>query len=945
MTSTHHEEQSSHRPPCASLSRAAGKAFGVALAASLGLSVASSPLALARQERQQPEREQEQSGWLRRAWSGARPQDQQQPAAQQPQNQQQAPEAQPQQVARPAQPDLRPDDIIRITQASEPVAITAFVDWVANQLGVNIFSDPGLEGQTVLFNGPLEVRRDELLHLLSLFVEQRGYAISEDRPGWYVIKPKGEIAAAFGRGDLATTRVIETPMVRPSSLQDAITKALGGGGPQGAAGGRVSFLDELGVLVITDSPRNIRAVEDIVNAVIRERDRLSLHRFELMHLNAEVAREKVLTLRGAGGTTGSLRTPSQPLGEGQQRAAQAVPGASGGSLSSLPERLFVDPASNSLIFRGTEAEAASLIEIISVVDTPSRLIAQRYAVGPAAAQIASFGEDEGLGPVRTIGAGAGAATGRQFGAQQFQSQQLGAQQQGVRSQGGPRFVLEDNMEAFVYFGTEAQHRKVQDLVNAFAEQARGARIVVEFYKLRHANAEQVAELLNALIQDPASQAGTSPFLPQSGTASRTGRPTIPSPSELGLDSPGGAESDIGNALTPTLDITIQPDVARNQIAVRAPARQQREIAKIVEKLDQRRPQVYIEVQIVSVTANDDFRFAIESQFTPGQSVLFTNFGLTSAPQGGGATDPRVVSPNLRGLTSAIIRSDYVPFVINAFQEVGDTRIVSSPRVLVNDNEEANVTSEREEPFAETSQNANTTITSQGGTANAGTVLTVTPQISEAGMLNLTYELELSDFDRSASVGEGLQPPKQLEQYRGVVTLPSDATMVVGGLVRERNSKTVQKVPFLGDIPILGEFFKSTVDSKTQATIYVFITPRIVRDPTFADLRLLTRGPMQRVDMQDDLPDLEPEFMPTSGGALLRRPDAEPPALEPIEEERPGAMPAMAPTLAPPATPASPSPLAPASASNAPAPRRDEPADKPRPMGSVVIVEEKERPQR
>ena len=262
-----------------------------------------------------------------------------------------------------------------------------------------------------------------------------------------------------------------------------------------------------------------------------------------------------------------------------------------------------------------------------MVDTPSRLIA-RYAVGPAAAQIASFGEDEGLGPVRAR-RGAGATTGRQFGAQQFQGQQF-HQQQGVRSQGGPRFVLEDNMEAFVYFGTEAQHRKVRDLVDAFAEQARGARIVVEFYKLRHANAEQVAELLNALIQDPASQSGTSPFLPQAGTASRTGRPTIPSPSELGLDSPGG--DDIGNALTPTMDITIQPDVARNQIAVRAPARQQREVAKIIEQLDQRRPQVYIEVQIVSVTANDDFRFAIESQFTPGQSVLFTNFGLTSAPQ-------------------------------------------------------------------------------------------------------------------------------------------------------------------------------------------------------------------------------------------------------------------------------------------------------------------------
>ena len=141
-------------------------------------------------------------------------------------------------------------------------------------------------------------------------------------------------------------------MVRPSSLQDAITKALGGGGAQGAAGGRVSFLDELGVLVITDSPRNIRAVEDIVNAVIRERDRLSLHRFELMHLNAEVAREKVLTLRARAGRPARCARPASPLARAKPRA-QAVPGASGGSLSSLPDRLLS-------IRRATRSSSAGL---------------------------------------------------------------------------------------------------------------------------------------------------------------------------------------------------------------------------------------------------------------------------------------------------------------------------------------------------------------------------------------------------------------------------------------------------------------------------------------------------------------------------------------------------------------------------------------------------------
>lgn len=912
--------RTSHAPLAGAMARCAGATHGLR-GVTLGLAFVASPflagdIASAQQQEQRGEQvdprdetqdaqPREGGSLLRRFWGQVKPEDapeQAQPAQAQPQQAAEQPDAP--RAGAPAS-----NELVVISATSEPVNIGLLVDFVAKELDVNIISDPGLNDQTVVFNGGLSVPRDELLTLLSMLLEQRGYAVTADRPGWYVIKQVANLPIVFGEGPLSTTRVIPTPMIRPSSLQDAVSKALGV--TEGTAG-RVAYLDELGIMIVTNTPRNIQAVEDLVRAVTQERDRMALHRFELMNLSADVAREKVLSLL-AGVQGGQLRTPTQPLGEGNQRGAVQVGGGQSGSLSNLPDRLFIDAESNSLIFRGSAPEAASLIELISVIDVPSRLIAKRYAVGPAATQIAQFGERRGLGAVNSMGVGqAGRTTSLGGNFNQFQ----GAQGQGQRGNGSG-FVVEDNLEAFVYFGTASQHDQVQSLVDAFAEQARGARVVVEFYKLRHANSEQVAELLNALIQDPQSRTGESPFLPQAGFGSnRTGRPTIPSPSELGLTEPadGGEGDGTGDALTPTSDITIEPDIARNQIAVRAPARQQREIAKIIEKLDVRRPQVFIEVQIVSVTANDDFRFAIESQFTPGQSILFTNFGLTSVPEGGSATDPRVVNPNLTGFTSAIIRSDYVPFVINAFQEVGDTRIISSPRVLVNDNEEASVTSEREEPFAEITQNASTTTTGQAGVATAGTILNVTPQISDAGMLNLTYDLELSDFEGNGS--NGLQPPTQREQYAGVVTLPSDATMVVGGLVRERNSKTVQKVPFIGDIPILGELFKSTADSKTQATIYVFITPRIVRDPTFADLRLLTKGPMERVDLKEELPSLEPEFMPTSGASIAPRRELEPPTLDPVEE---------------------PAPMEP----SAMGPKRPAPSDEPKPMGAVVIVREKE----
>ena len=107
---------------------------------------------------------------------------------------------------------------------------------------------------------------------------------------------------------------------------------------------------------------------------------------------------------------------------------------------------------------------------------------------------------------------------------------------------------------------------------------------------------------------------------------------------------------------------------------------------------------------------------------------------------------------------------------------------------------------------------------------------------------------------------GLAPPS-LENHltSASVTVPPDATVVIGGLTLESVQNTIIKVPLLGDIPLLGQMFRDTNKSKQRATLYVFITPTIMRDPSFADLRLLTKGPMAavRLDPEDQVPPPEP----------------------------------------------------------------------------------------
>jgi len=90
-----------------------------------------------------------------------------------------------------------------------------------------------------------------------------------------------------------------------------------------------------------------------------------------------------------------------------------------------------------------------------------------------------------------------------------------------------------------------------------------------------------------------------------------------------------------------------------------------------------------------------------------------------------------------------------------------------------------------------------------------------------------------------------------------VSVPSDMTVVTGGLTVTSDRDSVIKVPLLGDIPIIGLLFRDTQRIKQSTTLYIFLTPRVVRDPSFGDMKLLTEGPAKLSRLDLDLPDMEP----------------------------------------------------------------------------------------
>ncbi|MFN9977362.1 MAG: type II secretion system protein GspD, partial [Phycisphaerae bacterium] len=433
-------------------------------------------------------------------------------------------------------------------------------------------------------------------------------------------------------------------------------------------------------------------------------------------------------------------------------------------------------------------------------------------------------------------------------------------------------VVDEDRGLIIYYATPEQQELLADLIKGI--NLDDDIVVVKEYKLKYASAEKVAEVINGLLTNR-TPAAESSLLPGSGSNSTNANSRFnrnntqpqqqsqqPVNVNLGPDFGGGSgaagtiEGGIGFSGGP--NVFVLADKPNNQVLVKAPARQQREFAQLIERIDLRRPQVHIEAQLVAVTAGDDYRLAFETQLINANGtggIINTSFGLSTFPTGTGFNQAKTVATGLSGLTSAVIKSQYVPFVLNALANTTDTKILSKPSIMVNDNEKAKIERVDQQPTTQAKQSTSTTTTSFAGYEDAGTDLEITPRIS-GNLVTLEIAANLSAFEGSGS--GGIPPPRNKAGISNkAVTVPSDMTVVIGGITLNTRTDTVRKVPLLGDIPLVCYLFRDTNKTERKTVLYIFITPRIINDPGFEDMRLLTSGPQQQVDLERDLPPITP----------------------------------------------------------------------------------------
>ncbi len=273
---------------------------------------------------------------------------------------------------------------------------------------------------------------------------------------------------------------------------------------------------------------------------------------------------------------------------------------------------------------------------------------------------------------------------------------------------------------------------------------------------------------------------------------------------------------------------ITADDRNNALIVLASPQQYEELEAVIEKLDVAPLQVLIEAVVAEVTLTDDLRYGVQWFLRSG------NFSTAFSSQSSG----EVVS-QFPGFSSLFAGSD-IRATLNALEQVTEVKVISSPRMMVVNNETATLQVGDEVPIA--TQSSVSTLAADAPVVNTiqfrdtGVILEVTPRVNESGTVRLDITQEISDVTETTT-SDIDSPTIQQRKFTSSVSVSNGETIALGGLIRDRRSDGQSGIPLLMDVPVLGSLFSTTSEVGTRTEIVVLITPRVVR--SLEEIRLVT----------------------------------------------------------------------------------------------------------
>lgn len=424
-------------------------------------------------------------------------------------------------------------------------------------------------------------------------------------------------------------------------------------------------------------------------------------------------------------------------------------------------------------------------------------------------------------------------------------------------EGGPRAVADERSNIVLVRGTRAEIAEARRIANTL-DRPNGEPTIVRVIRLKYNDAETITQIVGGLIggegeaNNPVARtlnsgtgtmgdnqlASGADFVRET-TSAAGGLPTLGSSADFvaNLRSQSNAANPVPTGFS-SEDLAIQAAPELNAIVLRGTKSRVAMIETLVNDLDVRRPQVMIEAAIVEITGDQSEQLGIQlglggaADFpvnTGGTS--FSNLGISLRQALGfvGAPAAALIGEGLGASVGS--RGDFA-ILVQALGQSTKANLLSTPSVTTLDNRPAEIVVGQNVPFRTgsfVSQGITTTPFTTIERADVGITLRVIPRIHEGNTVRLEVNQEVSSLIGSVAGAADIITNRRSIQT--TVLADDGQTIVLGGLISDDQMETRSQVPVLGDIPIIGELFKSRRNSKTRRTLFVFLKPTILRDPS------------------------------------------------------------------------------------------------------------------
>jgi len=681
------------------------------------------------------------------------------------------------------------------------VEISLLLDLAKQHLGLNLLYDDSIRGKRISMLAQRSVTQDELRKLLETALAIKDLVlIPMEVDGWFRVAPTTdflELSGAINQDSGGDGR----PMTHVFKLANA--------NPSDARailepfltqpGGTLTIVPNTSTLILTDLPASLNRAKQLLDLL----DQPEAERFQRIyspqHIDATVLLAQL----------------------NQAHASQIDAGR--GTLHTNPAHLYADSRNNRIFITGTEEELKTLFALAESLDTPDPLSTRRFVLTHTSPE-----RFEKL--LKNL----------------FPTQNSG-------SSNAYQSTLDPEGNALIVRGNASFLEETELLRQQIDQPVDQVRRPIRFYKIRNTTASNILQTIQTITPDnDVAQIAIS----SGNTANPSGDTGVFERIPEGSDTPSisGIQSSVSG-----VEVTVGVDEDTNSIIVVGPPSAQDVYAELIERLDIRPPQVLIEVMLVTIDTSNGFELGVDISRVndtggAGKLMTFSSFGLSTIDAATGFLTPSLGI----GFNGALLESDIADVVLRALKTDGRTRVEAAPSILINDGKVGTLTATSDQPTTSTSQGNTTDTTSFAGFVSAGTTVNITPRIAEGDHLALEYQVELSAFDGDGA--SGIPAPRQTNNISSDVTIPDGSTIVLGGLNRHDLQETVNRIPLLGEIPVLEHLFSSRKTEERDSTLFVFIKAQIMRDDDFRDLKTVSSMKREEAKVPDDFPASEPLLM-------------------------------------------------------------------------------------